>query len=635
MTEKAAFRLSFFIRKEINMLDNFKILNKSLPINATTYQKKVIKGEKIVVNGNDYIVDDSFFSRSNSFRSEIQLNPALLRALELVIKDEGSVGLQIADNKANYFVTEVLNEQSNKIVATVYVPNSGEMKQCVRSPKSKRIGIPLAIDGVQSDGIEVWFTLITALLNAELIGGLFLSTADDLVSETGDLINDIRNEHANGNMYNKPQLIYRLQDVLHGGLQTSSIPFSPVKNQARLKEISLNILKSGIYEPNYIIRDGFKILREEFSAKKLMTVKEYGNRFNLGIKLTPEQEARVPNCDNYVVSSTALSIVHSFLNTPHRCVMLGGGAGTGKTTDCMIAAALLGITYGAFSCSEGTDETDIVTKFIPNTSDTKLPEYLTRQMAEEIYEDFTFDPQTAVATLTGEEYNEKLSGGQCLTKIINYFVKNQRNLDKDFLMVPSEIVKGAKEPSLVEIQEVDLIGRPGTIPVLNRLLNEGVVTLSDGTTFKRHPNSYFVFTANLTYEGCRDLNQALKSRCQRIIMIDDLTEADMVSRLTSSPNFEKYSEKNGYTVKEAKKVANELVKVMSKLKTYITDNQISGSVCGYREYEAWFYETLASHSAREAAESTIITHAALEEDMRIEIQSHLNTMLPDDTIINE
>lgn len=613
------------------MLNNYKILNKALPMRASNYKKNVSAGDVLNIDGKEYTVDEKWFSKHNSFRNEIRLNPALLYAVEMYVAGAGASGLQIADGNANYVLTESLNEMANKIIATSYNPGTGEFKQCSRSPMGKKIETPLPIDGVSTDGVEVWYTLLVALENAKLVNGQFIKYADEVANEVSEILKQLRqNEEDSGNAFAEPSLIYRLQDVIYSGMQESSIPVSFPPNQAKLKEISVNTLKSGLYEPNHIISEGFKIFIDELKPKKVMTVKDYGDRFKLGIVLTPEQEARVPDVSDHVVTETALSIVHSILNTPHRCLMLGGPSGTGKTTDCMIAAALTGLPYASQSCSEGTDETDIVTKFIPNTGDAKPPEYLTRQLAEQIYDDLVFDPQTAVATLTGEAYNSSLTGPQCITKIINYFVENQRKNDKDFLMVPSEIVKGAQEPSIVEIQEVDLVGRPGVFPVLNKLLNEGVVDLADGTSFMRHPNSYFIFTANLTYEGCKELNQALKSRCQRIIMVDDLSEKDMVDRLTSSPNFAKFAGLNGYTVDKAKKLAHELVKAMTTLKNFVKDQQIGGSVCGYREYEAWFYESLAMKSARAAAESTIITHIALEEDLRLDVQTQLYTMLEDD-----
>lgn len=57
------------------------------------------------------------------------------------------------------------------------------------------------------------------------------------------------------------------------------------------------------------------------------------------------------------------------INSPMRVFLSVGEAGTGKSTNAKIIAQLLGLPYYAFTCSEGTDEVDLVSSMVPNTGE--------------------------------------------------------------------------------------------------------------------------------------------------------------------------------------------------------------------------------------------------------------------------
>ena len=73
--------------------------------------------------------------------------------------------------------------------------------------------------------------------------------------------------------------------------------------------------------------------------------------------------------------------------------------------------------------------------------------------------------------------------------------------------------RALKHGYLVELQEPTTIIQPGVLVGLNSLLEQGgSITLPTGEVIHRHPDAVVVVTTNVSYEGCRGVNQSVLDR---------------------------------------------------------------------------------------------------------------------------
>jgi MoxR-like ATPase len=607
-----------------NLLNNFKILNKPLPVGASGYLCTLNPFDKVQLpDGTTVTADLDWFSKKNKIKDKIVLIPSFVEALASFFNGSGAVGIQKSkDGRINYLCTEVYNATLGKIVATVYSPNSGTIKQCCRTPKGKKIDGALNVDGIQSDGLEIWYTLIAALMYAHIIGGDFLTFCEDYSQE-------VQKAYANVNplnLYDSPECIYKIQDSISWGISISDIPFTLPSNSAAPSSILVNNIRSGAYEPTTVLLGKFRVLVSEKETEiEIKKVSEIGDKYKIETELSGKEKTMIPDCSDKLVSEEALQILECVKNTPMKCFMLRGPAGTGKTTTVRVIANLLGLPYRPFTCSDGTDEMDIISKMIPNTSD--KTEYLSLKDAQSIFDSLMMDPETALAEVTGEEGVK--NGGEALQKIVNYLANEKLRSEKDFILVPSQIVEGVKRPSVVEIQEAALISKPGVLPTLNALLDdEEIVTLMDGTVIHKNPHTIFVFTTNGDYKGCKPFNESILSRMGLIIDQENMSEKEMINRLLSNETAD-YISKSGMLMKDAREMAKSMAKVCTKIKNFVMENALTGGVCGYREYANWFFSYLTTKDARKSAQVTIISHLTSDAETKVELAQLVNTIIPE------
>lgn len=227
------------------------------------------------------------------------------------------------------------------------------------------------------------------------------------------------------------------------------------QNIAMMTELMIN---RGMFTPNDEVRGRFQVLKGKRKKKEQsITLKEIGDRYRLNLELTEEEKANVPQLpEGMMVSKYARKIAEKVKNTSMRVFMMRGESGTGKTTDCKVIAALLGMPYIAFTCSEGTDELELVSSIIPNTDETavSVPEIPD-------FDDMMMDPATALSLMTGE-YREEVDNKEAFEKMMRtMYLKGYETAkkEKDFKRVESPLIKGIRGKYLVEIQEATVIRR--------------------------------------------------------------------------------------------------------------------------------------------------------------------------------
>lgn len=100
-----------------------------------------------------------------------------------------------------------------------------------------------------------------------------------------------------------------------------------------------------------------------------------------------------------------------------------------------------------------------------------------------------------------------------------------------YTYVETDFIKALKNGYVVEIQEPTVITQPGVLVGLNSLLEQtGSITLPTGEVIQRHPDTVVVVTTNITYEGCRGLNQSVVDRMSLVEDIE-LPDPDVMPRV--------------------------------------------------------------------------------------------------------
>lgn len=405
------------------------------------------------------------------------------------------------------------------------------------------------------------------------------------------------------------QAAYICCDNLYRRIMGRMIPCSRrVVDEGRITNLEPESVKDGFYAVDTVSGGSFSIFRMSTpkAGGKCHSVLVAEQTYRQELELTEDERRRIPDIPgDFIVSEHAEDILRKVTKTGMRTFMLRGEAGGGKTTDVKIVAKCLGYPYYSLCCSEGTEETDLVSSYVPNTK--KSEEGSRVNIA---WEDFVMDPAGTLYGLTGV-YEEKITLEAAFAKLLSeMFRKGEKQAEerKDFVMVESELVQGCRRPSVVEIQEPASIGRAGTLIKLNSLLDDcASITLSDGEVVYRHPETVIILTTNSGYKGCRPMDQSVLSRMGKILDTEPLTVQGMVERAMV---------KTGCS---DKKELTKMAEQMKLLQEQYSDVIAMGGVCGYREYEDWVTGWMESGDMMKEIKGAVVSKMTDQRQIQDEI----------------
>ena len=113
-------------------------------------------------------------------------------------------------------------------------------------------------------------------------------------------------------------------------------------------------------------------------------------------------------------------------------------------------------------------------------------------------------------------------------------VENQNSNGQTYRYVETDFIKALKHGYVIEIQEPSTIVQPGVLVGLNSLLEQsGSITLPTGEVIQRHPDAVVVVTTNISYEGCRGMNQSVLDRMSLVRDVELPTPEVMAQRAMS------------------------------------------------------------------------------------------------------
>ena len=545
---------------------------------------------------------------------------------------EGAVG-QIDTNKsvAEYkssvgpdaYHLVVFDAASGSALASVYDKNTELIEQYVAHPS-------------QRDGAAIFFALMPFLMSDAEFDETFQEYYDQFIAGYPD-------------MAKATESMAILCDNAYRRIKDDTCPAHiniTVDKSGNLMRVSQGQLDSGSFVPTSVTAGEFTIFAKTGPAviKKAGVVVEHTDfvgKYPLtpGRTLSALELSLIPKLPEwYIIPPEVVDICKHAQKTTGRPIqmrnfLLRGPAGTGKTMGAKAIAAGLGLPYMKYTCSANTEIFDFTGMIFPETdavstgsSELDREREILKSMGGISYanvaklmrlpelDDMDYDPAGVYQALTGVE-NLAATVQDCMSVVLEKVTEkvqalskraeNRQSSGQNYTYVETDFVKALKHGYLVEVQEPSTIIQPGVLVGLNSLLEqEGSITLPTGEIIRRHPDTVVIVTTNVSYEGCRQMNQSVVDRMSLVKDIDLPEPEVMVQRAMA------------VTGCADEYLVSQMVQVVNDMADYCRKNSITDGACGMRSLIDWVISAEISGDPYLSAKYTVISKATADEEDR-------------------
>lgn len=545
---------------------------------------------------------------------------------------EGAVG-QIDTNKsvAEYkssvgpdaYHLVVFDAASGSALASVYDKNTELIEQYVAHPS-------------QRDGAAIFFALMPFLMSDAEFDETFQEYYDQFIAGYPD-------------MAKATESMAILCDNAYRRIKDDTCPAHiniTVDKSGNLMRVSQGQLDSGSFVPTSVTAGEFTIFAKTGPAviKKAGVVVEHTDfvgKYPLtpGRTLSALELSLIPKLPEwYIIPPEVVDICKHAQKTTGRPMqmrnfLLRGPAGTGKTMGAKAIAAGLGLPYMKYTCSANTEIFDFTGMIFPETdavstgsSELDREREILKSMGGISYanvaklmrlpdlDDMDYDPAGVYQALTGVE-NLAATVQDCMSVVLEKVTEkvqalskraeNRQSSGQNYTYVEMDFVKALKHGYLVEVQEPSTIIQPGVLVGLNSLLEqEGSITLPTGEIIRRHPDTVVIVTTNVSYEGCRSMNQSVVDRMSLVKDIELPEPEVMVQRAMA------------VTGCADEYLVSQMVQVVNDMADYCRKNSITDGACGMRSLIDWVISAEISGDPYLSAKYTVISKATADEEDR-------------------
>ena len=419
-----------------------------------------------------------------------------------------------------------------------------------------------------------------------------------------------------------------------------------VDKSGNLMRVSQGQLDSGSFVPTSVTAGEFTIFAKTGPAviKKAGVVVEHTDfvgKYPLtpGRTLSALELSLIPKLPEwYIIPPEVVDICKHAQKTTGRPMqmrnfLLRGPAGTGKTMGAKAIAAGLGLPYMKYTCSANTEIFDFTGMIFPETdavstgsSELDREREILKSMGGISYanvaklmrlpdlDDMDYDPAGVYQALTGVE-NLAATVQDCMSVVLEKVTEkvqalskraeNRQSSGQNYTYVETDFVKALKHGYLVEVQKPSTIIQPGVLVGLNSLLEqEGSITLPTGEIIRRHPDTVVIVTTNVSYEGCRSMNQSVVDRMSLVKDIELPEPEVMVQRAMA------------VTGCADEYLVSQMVQVVNDMADYCRKNSITDGACGMRSLIDWVISAEISGDPYLSAKYTVISKATADEEDR-------------------
>lgn len=542
---------------------------------------------------------------------------------------EGAVG-QIDTNKsvAEYkssvgpdaYHLVVFDAASGSALASVYDKNTELIEQYVAHPS-------------QRDGAAIFFALMPFLMSDAEFDETFQEYYDQFIAGYPD-------------MAKATESMAILCDNAYRRIKDDTCPAHiniTVDKSGNLMRVSQGQLDSGSFVPTSVTAGEFTIFAKTGPAviKKAGVVVEHTDfvgKYPLtpGRTLSALELSLIPKLPEwYIIPPEVVDICKHAQKTTGRPMqmrnfLLRGPAGTGKTMGAKAIAAGLGLPYMKYTCSANTEIFDFTGMIFPETdavstgsSELDREREILKSMGGISYanvaklmrlpdlDDMDYDPAGVYQALTGVE-NLAATVQDCMSVVLEKVTEKVQALSKraenhqssgqNYTYVETDFVKALKHGYLVEVQEPSTIIQPGVLVGLNSLLEqEGSITLPTGEIIRRHPDTVVIVTTNVSYEGCRQMNQSVVDRMSLVKDIELPEPEERAMAVTGCAD---------------EYLVSQMVQVVNDMADYCRKNSITDGACGMRSLIDWVISAEISGDPYLSAKYTVISKATADEEDR-------------------
>ena len=545
---------------------------------------------------------------------------------------EGAVGMidaykSVAEYKSSVgpdaYHLVVFDASTGSVLASVYDKNTEMIEQYVAHPS-------------QRDGAAIFFALMPFLLSDAEFDENFHAYYDQFIACYPD-------------MAKATESMAILCDNAYRRIKDDTCPAHiniTVDKSGNLMRVSQGQLDSGAFVPTSVTAGEFTIFAKTGPAviRKAGTVVEHEDfvgKYPLtpGRTLSELEQSLIPKLPEwYIIPPEVVSICQHAQKTTGRPMqmrnfLLRGPAGTGKTMGAKAIAAGLGLPYMKYTCSANTEIFDFTGMIFPETDTVSTGDLELDRERETLksmgginyanvaklmhlpdLDDMDYDPAWVYQALTGVE-NPAATVQDCMGVVLEKVTEkvqalskraeNQQSSGQNYTYVETDFVKALKHGYLVEIQEPSTIIQPGVLVGLNSLLEqEGSITLPTGEVIHRHPDTVVVVTTNVSYEGCRQMNQSVVDRMSLVKDIELPEPEVMVQRAMAV---------TGCTDEY---LVSQMVQVVNDMADYCRKNSITDGACGMRSLIDWVISSEISGDPYLSAQYTVISKATADEEDR-------------------
>lgn len=575
--------------------------------------------------------------------TQATLSGTVIKAVHAVCQcmngtSEGAVG--VIDHRSVAEYKSSMGADAYHLV--VYDSNSGAIMASVYD-KNTEVFETYTMNNSGRDGAAVMMALMPVLMNDDEFKEHFDQYYDQFISGFTDL------PKATESMgYLCDNAYRRIKDP-----GCSAHVKVNVDKSGNLMRVSQAQLDSGAFTPTSVVAGEFTIFAKTGPAtiKKASIIVEHSDfvgkyEFHAR-KLNPQEQMLVPKLPEwYIIPQEVVDICkHAQATTGKsmqmRNFLLRGPAGTGKTMGAKAIAAGLHLPYMKYTCSAGTEIFDFIGMIFPDsdsasTGDAQLDQEreilksmgginyanVSKLMNLPDLDDMDYDPAGVYLALTGTEKIDATSQ-ECMGIVLEKVTEKVRALSKrdeasqsngqTYTYVETDFIKALKNGYVIEIQEPSTIVQPGVLVGLNSLLEQsGSITLPTGEVIERHPDAVVVVTTNISYEGCRGMNQSVLDRMSLVRDVELPTPEVMVQRAMSVTG-----ETDEYQV-------SQMVQVVNNIAEYCRKNSITDGSYGMRSLIDWIVSTQITGDPYQSALYTIISKATSDE---LDRESLISTIL--------
>lgn len=528
-------------------------------------------------------------------------------------------------------------EDGNFYLAT-YLPTEGTLQASIYSPDELTVSTYMLGEADGPSGEVLLLAMMQEFLNDEEFSETFDEFEAAFIAGFPD---KDRAYHLAGKLCQN--LYYRMSD----DSVAAHIEYK-IQSSGKLPLIKGDAIEKNIYAPDTIFSGEFQILGSAVAGTKTTTrrrkvgysLDDLVGKFdpNPSRVMTADEVAMVPVMStSYIIPEFVMDICKTiqgsaYSSYPMMNFTLRGGAGSGKSEGTRAIAAGLNKPHVFYTCSADTEVFDFIGQVMPASKNNnpeamkllakfeKLGGINSRNIAK-VYnlpslEDAEFMPEEVYSELTGKTFTDDMDEAEKLSAVYRAWHETMErkfdevaeivSMDKDnkFVYTETNFIKAIKNGWVVEIQEPNVIASPGVLVGLNGLLEEGSISLPTGEVITRHPDTVVIFTTNVSYQGCRAMNQSVIDRSNELYDVDTPSTDIMVQRVMAITEF------------PDEEVVTEMANIVKDISVKMAAEGIEDGACGMRSLISWAMKTKLTGDPYKAAMTTVLSKCSNDKDAR-------------------